>query len=120
MMHSENPMVALGYYQGATRGSSESAAERSLLGKCSLQQILLAGLRVNDLVDDHCYSVLRYDVRHTISHLNGYNSLGCRKIELNVHRLITGMTCGSQAPMLPIQLLIYWRSIPHRYIKPKS
>ena len=86
-----------------TEKFDEDCSDRDvhMLSKGSLQEILLPGLCVRDLVNNQSYSALREDVRHAISHLNEYNSLGCRKTEhwQQVHnwscaKLITVMNCA--------------------------
>merc|ERR1712232_1407838 len=51
------------------------------LNKCSLQKVLLAGLRIRDLVNHQSNSALGNNVRHTISQLDRYHCLGRREAE---------------------------------------
>merc|ERR1712083_251449 len=60
---------------------NEASRVLTCLDKCSLQKVLLAGLRVRDLVNHQANSALGNYIRHAVSQLDRYHCLGRREAE---------------------------------------
>merc|ERR1712139_463901 len=64
-------------YCGEGFSDSESYTKRIVVVLQSIQQFVLVGLGICDLVDDQTNATLRNDIRGAVANLDPHDSLGC-------------------------------------------